>query len=140
MGKTTWRIEDHSDEFLKALEEQVEAGLTAIGIEAENAAKEIITEKGAVDTGRLRASITYAIAGEKAARETYQDDNGKTYDVDGKAPKRNGEAGVLIGTNVDYGKYVELGTTKMKERPFLKPAITQNAERFKELMKIALEK
>lgn len=48
-----------------------------------------------VDTGNLRNSITHQV------------------DTDI----------VYIGTNVEYGKYVELGTSRMTARPFLVPAI-----------------
>ena len=48
-----------------------------------------------VDTGRLRNSITHAMEGSEA---------------------------VVIGTNVEYGPYVELGTSRQKAQPFLRPA------------------
>lgn len=49
-----------------------------------------------VDTGNLRDRLTHQVVGS---------------DV------------VYIGTNVEYGKYVELGTSRMSKRPFLEPAI-----------------
>lgn len=56
-------IKDNSEEFLKALPEQIEQALTAIGLTAENYAK----QECPVDTGRLRNSITHAVeAGEQA--------------------------------------------------------------------------
>lgn len=56
-------IKDNSEEFLKALPEQIEQALTAIGLTAESYAKQDCP----VDTGRLRNSITHAVeAGEQA--------------------------------------------------------------------------
>lgn len=56
-------IKDNSAEFLKALPEQLEQALTAIGLTAESYAK----QECPVDTGRLRNSITHAVeAGEQA--------------------------------------------------------------------------
>lgn len=56
-------IKDNSEEFLKALPEQIEQALTAIGLTAESYAK----QECPVDTGRLRNSITHAVeAGEQA--------------------------------------------------------------------------
>ena len=49
-----------------------------------------------VDTGRLRNSITHVVDAEAA----------------------------YVGTNVEYAPYVELGTSRMRARPFLKPAAT----------------
>lgn len=56
-------IKDNSEEFLKALPEQIEQALTAIGLTAESYAK----QECPVDTGRLRNSTTHAVeAGEQA--------------------------------------------------------------------------
>jgi len=64
-------------------------------IRAERAAKRLCP----VDTGRLRASITWRI------------------DRDAKGLL------ALIGTTVHYAAYVEFGTWRMHGRPFLRPAI-----------------
>lgn len=69
-------IKDNSEEFLKALPEQIEQALTAIGLTAENYAK----QECPVDTGRLRNSITYAV--------------------------RADEKAVYIGSNVEYAAFV----------------------------------
>lgn len=53
-----------------------------------------------VDTGRLRNSITHQKSGDKTEQ---------------------------VGTNVEYGKFVELGTSRMGAKPYLKPA-AQNSE------------
>lgn len=59
------------------------------------------------DTGRLRGSITHLV-----------DDRS-----------------VTIGTNVEYGKYQELGTSKMKAQPFLWPAIVNNIDEYKGIIR-----
>lgn len=60
-----------------------------------------------VDTGRLRNSITH---------QQFSEDT------------------EVIGTNVDYAPYVELGTTRMKARPFLKPAAEGHTAEYKQIM------
>ena len=38
-----------------------------------------------------------------------------------------------VGTNMEYGLYLELGTKKMAARPFLRPALDQCRERIRAL-------
>lgn len=38
----------------------------------------------------------------------------------------NGGLGVLVGTNVEYGPYLEFGTSKIAARPWLRPAYERN--------------
>lgn len=54
-------VDDHSPEVLEALQNAVERGAMAIGEAAVAHAKDKITEQRAVDTGRLRNSITYMV-------------------------------------------------------------------------------
>lgn len=103
------KITDNSDEFLKALPEQIEQALTAIGLTAESYAKKDCP----VDTGRLRNSITNAV--------------------------RVDEKSVYIGSNVSYAAFVELGTSRMKARPYLKPAATEHTAEYKRLAEQALK-
>lgn len=61
-----------------------------------------------VDTGRLKNSITHRLQGDSA---------------------------VAIGTNVEYSTYVEMGTSKMKAKPYLRPGIENNAEQYRDIIK-----
>lgn len=103
------KITDNSGEFLDALSEQIEQALIAIGLTAETYAKRDCP----VDTGRLRNSITNAV--------------------------ETGEQSVYIGTNVEYAAFVELGTSRMKPRPYLKPAATEHTAEYKSLAEQALK-
>ena len=65
-------------------------------IKVERAAK----RNAPVDTGRLRSSITRSNV------------------------VRNGDSlEVAIGTDVEYGPYVELGTSRQRAQPYLRPAL-----------------
>lgn len=64
-----------------------------------------------VDTGNLRNSIT----------------------------NESDESTALIGTNVEYGKYQELGTYKMKAQPFMGPAFEENMGQYKSIIESALK-
>ena len=54
-------IVDNSQEVLDALKNAVERGAMTIGEKAVTHAKDNITRQKAVDTGRLRNSITYMV-------------------------------------------------------------------------------
>lgn len=68
----------------------------------------------APDSGNLRASIHYTVDGE--GKETIG----------------------RVGTDVEYGKHLEFGTTKMAPRPWLKPAMDKNKTFIQKTIKEAL--
>lgn len=119
----------HIDAFYDEFDPAVRKTLEEIGIEAEAHAKEIITEKGAVDTGRLRNSTTWAVGGEKPNASGYS----------GIAPKKD-EPCVYIGTNVHYAPYIEFGTNKMPARAFIRPAVEDFGDQYKEIVENNLGK
>lgn len=73
----------------------VAVDLTRRAINVESAAKRVCP----VDTGRLRSSITHSLA---------TDERGLL---------------ALIGTNVEYARYVEFGTRRMRAQPYLRPSL-----------------
>ena len=60
-----------------------------------------------VDTGRLQNSITYRLRDENS---------------------------VVIGSNVEYAPYQELGTSRNRAHPYLRPGLTQNQETYKQIV------
>lgn len=123
------RVENHIGEVKAATEKQILAALEACGLIAEGNAKLELTQSGAVDTGNLRNSIAHKVVPEEQA--------------------------VYVGTNVEYGIYIEFGTgihyaggrrtswayqdrngdwhftNGMKARPFIKPAIADHIDEYR---------
>lgn len=60
-----------------------------------------------VDTGRLRNSITHTVNEDVA----------------------------VIGTNVEYAAYVEMGTSKTKAQPYLRPAVQNHQDEYIRMVK-----
>ena len=87
---------NNSSSALNAMDAAVLRALEIIGGQAETNAKALCP----VDTGRLRNSITHMVDDE--------------------------EKSAIIGTNVEYAPYVELGTVKMAPRAYLRPAIEEH--------------
>lgn len=90
-------------EVKSALQSKAQKALESIGLLAEGYAKALCPVGTPESTGikgyiggTLRNSLTHQVVGSEI---------------------------VYIGTNVEYGKYVELGTVKKTKRPYLEPAI-----------------
>lgn len=78
-------LTDNSDEILKALQQSIERGLEGVGQACERYAIMLTP----TDTGRLKNSITHHVV------------------IDGLQ-----SGSVVVGSNVSYAPYVELGTGK----------------------------
>lgn len=104
-------VQSHVGEVKAELQNRIPTILEALGIEAEGNAVTEITELGAVDTGRLRGSITHAVDDDSA----------------------------IVGTDVEYGVYVEMGTYKMASRPFLRNAIENYTDDYKRIVEAGLQ-
>ena len=95
MGSVKW----DQRELDREVDREMIKLLTRIGIRGETIAKNVITGRPdpqlkAIDTGRLRASLTHEVVPDKLL--------------------------VRIGTNVKYAIFVFLGTSKMIARPVLR--------------------
>lgn len=93
-------MEDNSRQIAEAINKAIATALEEMGLAAERFAKGNLTRNHSVDTGRLRNSVTHAL------------------DM--------GEQAVYIGTNVEYGPYVELGTSRSAAKPYLEPAASEH--------------
>lgn len=136
-------ITSNKKEYQKALEECAETILTAIGLDAASAAQDLAP----YDTGLLRNSITFALAGKGANISSYQaenpGENGETAsgEYSGTSPAdQKGEHSVHIGTNVEYAMAQEVGSFNDGPHAFLRPAINNNIDHFREIMENELKK
>lgn len=140
------RLVDNSSAAKNGMKSAVRRALMVIGLKAERDAKANCTEMKAVDTGRLRNSITFALAGEAANVSSYTADRGKgskppeTGSYSGTAEGNSGDATVYVGSNVEYAPYIELGTAKIGPRPFLHNAAADHADEYKQIFADELER
>lgn len=127
-------IEDHSAEVSAEIKAALLRGLEKIGLVAEGYAKKLCP----VDTGNLQNSITHVVDEQESA--------------------------VIIGTDSEYGGYVELGTgiyaegggrptpwgdqdakgnwhytRGNKAQPFLKPAAADHAGQYRDILEEELK-
>ncbi len=104
------------DQARQVMDEAVQAALEAVGIVVEGQAIEL----AAIDTGRLKGSITYAT---KTAKSSPRPGPNYTPDERDGVTHDGSDNSVVIGTNVEYAPYVEYGTVHMAAQPFLRRAI-----------------
>ena len=110
------KVESKLDEINQQADQQIIKALKTIGLKAESYAKKSLTEQHAVDTGRLRNSVTH--------------------DVDTE------EMAVYVGTNVEYAPYIEFGTyggKRMKPRPYIRPSIENHMDEYRQIIEKALK-
>ena len=100
--------EDKTNKVIEGIESAIAVALEKIGLLAENYA----AKKCPVDTGNLRGSITY--------------------EVD------TADNAVYIGTNVEYAPHVELGTSRQKAQPFLRPAASEHGAQYRQVLEKTL--
>jgi len=86
------------------MEERVDRAVQKAGLDCERYAK----QRCPVDTGNLRASITY---------------------------ENTGRFQCMVGTNVEYAPYVELGTSRQAAQPYLFPAYARAKSKLMDALK-----
>ena len=111
----------NKSEVLRAIKSASDIGMEAVSAQGESNAKHEITvlvydtppSPSYVRTGALRNSIAHKyVPSEKVA---------------------------YIGTNIEYAPYVELGTSKMAARPFLRNACANYTEQYLNILEKALK-
>ena len=100
---------DNRGEWAEDFKRRIVAALVAVGEDG----TDIAAQNAPFDTGWLSEHITYALT-----------DNDKS---------------VIIGTNVEYGPYQELGTSMYHGHPYLKPMLTDNKGRFRSMIERILK-
>lgn len=127
------RVENNSQLVLDELGEAVERALYAIGVKAVEGSVDAISGRydidPAVDTGRLRASISFVTPTEKGGSGQPKPANAQAGDeLTGTAEKNS----VVVGSNVEYAEKVHNGDSKMAERPFLREGIDKTKDQMQE--------
>lgn len=126
---------DITDEVLKDMKTQCEKALIGIGEKAEGYAK----DECPVDSGRLRNSITYATSTFHSHGNDRGGESASSKDTGTKATPP--EYTVYIGTNVEYAVYVEYGDQnhKVGKKHFLRDAMANHGDHYKEILRAALD-
>lgn len=128
------KVKDNSEETMAQIDEALENAFISIGEAAETYAK-LLCPVGTPEStgipgyigGTLRGSITYAT---HTQHSSGQEPAGPDDYAERAVPD---EKSVVIGTNVYYASYVEQGTSRMRKRPYLEPAMANHLQEYQSI-------
>lgn len=159
MSEVQVTIKDNSRQLLAEFDKNAAVTLEALGIQTVGyAALELENDPRRIDTGLLRNSLAYAIAGDtpvvgSTGAQTYKNDghdkNGNPVPIEtgiysAKMPKSANEKAVYIGTNVEYGPYVHEGFElpngkEVQPNRYLRNAVTKHEKEINKIIKAGLK-
>ena len=121
------KLENNSKIVLDEMRAKMEEALYIMGVNSVEGASQTIGGENnlltpAVDTGRLRASISFITPTREGANKVSPKEAEALQPGDqlkGSADENT----VVVGSNVEYAEYVHDGTSKMVGRPFLRVGI-----------------
>lgn len=106
----SFKLIDNTPQIIQRKNAAVAMALEMIGLQCENYAVLLCP----VDTGRLKGSLSHEV--------------------------RPSEEMVIIGTNVEYAPYVEMGTSRMNAQPYLYPAVYNHTQEYFNMISDCLSK
>lgn len=106
------RVRERLKKYKLKVPKEVKQVIARKTLDIQRSAKAIITEKGLIVTGNMRNSVITKLT------------------TDGFTGEITSEA--------DYSEWIELGTTKMSARPFMKPAFEKEKPDFDKRMREAV--
>jgi HK97 gp10 family phage protein len=130
------------DKAIQGVEQAVNVALEASGLlihgQAVNLSPVGQYPKGSGKVGgNLRNSLSYSVDGEVKGLNSSPGQKARPEDGVKPNPDKNS---VIIGTNVEYAPYVELGTVKMAAQPYLNPALEMNKGNIQRIFAEAIKK
>lgn len=134
-GQTTVKYTSNLGQVIAVTDDKFKRIARVIGDTIEKYAK----KAAPVDTGLLKNSITWGVSGEGVKTNDYKADIGDgkgTYD-NGKIPDAGeGKVSIVVGSNVEYAPYQELGAPNINlpAHPYLRPAIEDHIAEYQQIM------
>lgn len=117
--------------------------IVASALDVQGQAKRLLTSQGAVDTGRLRNSVTVAPTDGELARLSDTATGGDSGSAGGNEADTMVVPGMLeawVGTNVHYGPAIEFGARGRYARPYLVPALEGESPKLRRRLERALKR
>lgn len=122
-------IKWHGDEFVLQIERGMASRLKLAGAVVVGETKRLLGVQGrpSVVSQKKGTSITHSAPGEPPRWQTKTLRQSITQESVSKTEER-------VGTNVEYAKWLELGTSRMAKRPYLRPALAKSRNKIIKLL------
>lgn len=138
MINVTVKVDSKVKEALNEFDERTEQALLAIGTQAVKGVVEYMsipdfTGRDIVDTGRLRASISFLTPNEESG---FVNSTVPESSADDVVKGRSDPLSVIVGSNVNYAEWVNNGTTKQPARHFIENGIERERGNMQELVNL----
>jgi len=122
---TTVKLKNNIPSVQKQVDEAMTRALVRACIDVDLSAK----MNCPVDTGRLRASISYSINGSGSEGfDTVQTSEAEDHSIKSQV------GSAIVGTNVVYAKAIEYGHSKKAPQGFLRRALDENESKIKTIV------
>lgn len=136
MINVTVKVDTKVKEALKEFDERTEQALLAIGTQAVKGVVEYMsipdfTGRDIVDTGRLRASISFLTPTKESG---FVNDTVPESTLDDILKGKGEPLSAIVGSNVNYAQWVNNGTTKQPARHFIENGIERERDNMQELV------
>lgn len=130
------KFEDNSNKFNVELNHKRMKITYAVGLKWLEICTKIITNNGIVDTGRLRASLSFITPYKSSGENPFCPQVKDSKPTDRIRGKSGGDGEIIVGSNVKYASKQELTN---KKGSFLKPSITEHKEDYKKITEMILK-
>lgn len=136
MINVTVKVDTHVKEALSEFDKRTDQALLAIGTQAVKGVVEYMsipdfTGRDIVDTGRLRASISFLTPTKESG---FVNDPVPESTLDDILKGKGEPLSVIVGSNVNYAQWVNNGTTKQPARHFIENGIERERDNMQELV------
>lgn len=109
---------------LKTLEEKSKGLLKDVVTKAVIYVEGVAKDKAPIKSGRLRASISFAVTGSSPKAIEFKGES-----ISGVQPPDTTNFEGRVGSTVEYAPAVEFGTRRSKKVPYLLPALLESKEK-----------
>ncbi len=120
-----WRVDWQGDKWIASMRSEMKKRTTAASIRLANRVKADISQPGDLRVRGMKGGTIYNFTHSRPGNPPYKQKGTLRRKIEWEIIVTKGGAAFTgrVGTNVPYGRHLELGTSRMRARPYLRPAL-----------------